>query len=90
MELTGQSKSDPALPSSFITDAINMSFDRPTMWYVWSYDNNSRGQPVNLAEKFFELIENTKIVVNGNMEVTILDLVETLLAHPEEVNIHVK
>lgn len=69
MELTGQSKSDSALPSSFITDAINMSLDNPTMWYVWSYANNGRGQPVNLAEEFFKLIGNTKIMVNGKDEI---------------------
>nr|MDD4352310.1 hypothetical protein [Candidatus Gracilibacteria bacterium] len=92
MELTGNNQNcDSSLPSDFLQEANKLKLHDPTIWYVWSYKNQSIfGQPVNLAEEFFTLLDNTKIIIENGCEVSILDLVETLLAHPEEVEIRIK
>jgi len=91
MELTGNQKCDPALPNNFVATLEALKIDRPVMWYAWSYpDGETFGKPINLAESFFKLLDETKIKVNGDCETTILELVETLLAHPEEVKIHIQ
>ena len=92
MELTGNNQNcDSALPSDFLREANKLELHDPTIWYVWSYKTKSTfGQPINLAESFFNLLDETKITIENGCEVSILDLVETLLAHPEEVSIRVR
>jgi len=91
MELTNNNKNcDSALPPEFVTAANKLGL-QPHMWYVWTYrEAGIFGKPVNLAESFFNLLDETKITIENGCEVSILDLVETLLAHPEEVSIRVR
>ena len=91
MELTNNNKNcDSALPPEFVTAANKLGL-QPHMWYVWTYQEAGIfGKPVNLAESFFNLLDETKITIENGCEVSILDLVETLLAHPDEVSIRVR
>lgn len=90
MELTNNNeKCDSALPSGFVS--VIRQLDLQPIWYVWTYQNSGAfGRPINLTESFFSLLDKTKITVQNGLEVSILDLVETLLTHPEEVEIKIK
>lgn len=92
MELTGNNQNcDSSLPSDFLQEANKLKLHDPTIWYVWSYKtHNVFGNPVNLAEEFFTLLDETFITLEGGFKVSIIDLVETLLAHPEDVKIQIK
>lgn len=91
MELVGCQNCDPAIPLQTLQTMLDLKIDRPAFWYAWSYeDAPCFGKPVNLAALFFHLLDETKITVNDDCEVTILDLVETLLAHPENVTVQVR
>lgn len=83
---------DSAIPLDWSRAVRALHVSKPDFWYVWSYlQNGTYNQPVHLGEAFFDLLGETKITVNGdNQSASILDLVETLLAHPEEVKITIK
>lgn len=82
---------DSAIPIDWSRSVRALHVSRPEFWYVWSYlKDGTYHKPVHLGEKFFNLLQDTPVTVNGDSQVTILDLIETLLAHPEEVTITIK
>lgn len=99
MELLGLNtgRVDVAIPNDFEAEMRQHDISRPDFWFVWSYENQEEpitrmnyGKPVHLGEAFINKLTETKILVNGLQQVTLMDLVETLLAHPEEVKITIK
>lgn len=92
MELTGLNKGcDPALPGSFCLAMSEHKIDRSAFWYVWSYIKDDKYcEPIHLGERFIQKLEETQITLKDGCEVSLMDLVETLLAHPEEVSIQIK
>lgn len=93
MELLGMKQMvDSAIPLEWSRAARGLGVSKPDFWYVWSYlQNGTYNKPVHLGESFFQLLDETKITVNGdNHCASILDLVETLLAHPEDVKITIR
>ena len=83
---------DSAIPLDWSRAARQLGVSKPDFWYVWSYlQDGTYNKPIHLGESFFQLLDETKITVNGdNRSASILDLIETLLAHPEDVEITIK
>lgn len=82
---------DSAIPNDFEAIMRQHDISRPDFWFVWSYQNKSiSGQPIHLGEEFVNKLTETKILVNGLQQITLMDLIETLLANPEEVQITYK
>lgn len=92
MELTGLNKScDPSIPNSFCLAMNEHKIERADFWYVWSYmEHDNYCKPIHLGERFIQRLEDTRITLKNNYEVSLMDLIETLLTHPEEVTIDVR
>ncbi len=51
---------DYALPNSFVEDYKNLLNIDPQPFFVWCYVNSIFGYPINLAEKFYMIYQNTQ------------------------------
>lgn len=92
MELTDLNAGcDSALPGSFVLAMSEHKIERAAFWFVWSYlKGDSYLKPIHLGERFIQKMEDTKITLADNAEVSIMDLVETLMANPQDVTITIK
>lgn len=93
MELTGLNGGcDPALPGSFCLAMSEHKIERAAFWYVWSYlKDDNYCKPIHLGERLIQKLEETRITVNkSTWDVSLMDLVETLLANPQDVDITIR
>lgn len=93
MELTGLNGGcDSALPGSFCLAMSEHKIERAAFWYVWSYrKDDNYCKPIHLGERLIQKLEETRITVNkSTWDVSLMDLVETLLANPQDVDITIR
>lgn len=93
MELTGLNGGcDSALPGSFCLAMSEHKIERAAFWYVWSYlKDDHYCEPIHLGERLMQVLEETKIAINkGSLEVSLMDLIETLLANPQDIDITIR
>jgi len=87
MELLGLNLKavDPATPRSFLEVMLDSKVPRAEFWFAW-YQN----APIHLGEEFVIMMDATKVTLTDGAEVTLMSLIETIIAHPEEVKITIK
>ncbi len=87
MELLGLNLKavDTATPRSFLEVMLDSKVPRAEFWFAWY-----RNAPIHLGEEFVIMMDATKVTVNGESEITLMSLIETIIAHPEEVKITLK
>lgn len=91
MRLTGLDHGvDSALPQPWLDKMTQMglNYNDALFWYAWQYQKSPSG-PTNLAEALVEKMQETQISASHG-KCSILDLVQTLLDHPENVEIRIK
>ena len=76
---------DTELPRSFIEVMMDSQVPRPEFWFAW-YQN----KPIHLGEEFVIMLTATKVTLKHGSEMSLMDLIETIIAHPEEVKITIK
>ena len=92
MRLTGLDHGvDSAIPERWADQMVHqmgLDYHSVIMYYAWQYQKSPSG-PINLAEALVEKMQETQISAShGNC--SILDLVQTLLDHPENVEIRIR
>lgn len=91
MRLTGLDHGvDSDLPQPWLDKMTRMglNYGDVLFWYAWQYQKSPSG-PTNLAEALVEKMQETQISASHG-KCSILDLVQTLLDHPENVEIRIK
>lgn len=59
---------DYALPQDWVNELMENRID-PRPYFVWDYNENKYGQPLNLAERFVEKFNNLpKAIGNANLD----------------------
>ena len=98
MKLTGNDRGvDSALPHPWLdkmSREMLIDYDSARFWYAYSYKNNSGGKPVHLGEELIHKMGEVIIDIrdrDGNIvsAYTILGIVESLLKHPDKVEIRI-
>jgi hypothetical protein len=87
MELLGLNLKavDTAVPRSFLEVMLDSKVPRAEFWFAW-YQN----APIHLGEEFVIMMDATKVMLTDGSEVSLMALIETIIAHPEEVKITIK
>ena len=87
MELLGLNLKavDPATPRSFLEVMLDSKVPRAEFWFAWH-----RNAPIHLGEEFVIMMDATKVTLTNGSEITLMDLIETIIAHPDEVKITLK
>ena len=91
MRLTGLDHGvDSAIPERWADQMVQMGLDYHSviMYCVWQYQKSPSG-PAHLGEALIEKMQETQVPVS-NCKCSILDLVQTLLDHPENVEIRIR
>ena len=98
MKLTGNDRGvDSALPQPWLdkmSKEMELPYDSVMFWYAYSYKGNSYGKPIHLGEELIHKMGEVIIDIrdrDGNIvsAYTILGIVETLLKHPDKVEIRI-
>jgi len=76
---------DTELPRSFIEVMMDSQVPRPEFWFAW-YQN----KPIHLGEEFVIMLTATKVTLKHGSEMSLMDLIEAIIAHPEDVEINFK
>ena len=91
MRLTGLDHGvDSAIPERWADQMVQMGLNYHSLitYCVWQYQKSPSG-PTHLGEALIEKMQETQISAShGNC--SILDLVQTLLDHPENVEIRIR
>ena len=67
--------SDMALPEMFVTDARNLLNIDVRPYYVWCYAHNKvAGEPINLAERFYQMYQRIPYLLKAAEEKVIDDI----------------
>ena len=98
MRLTNNNDNvDSALPEPWLQKLEQLGLDRhETLYsYAYSFKQNSRGKAINLPLEFLRLLDNTKTNVNWargktTLEVSLLDIVISLLENQDTIEINAK
>ena len=90
MELLGLNLKavDTAVPRSFLEIMLDSKIPRAEFWFAWY-----RNAPIHLGEEFVIMMGDTKVEVHVNdytQTLSLMDLIEMLIAHPEGVKITIK
>ena len=87
MELLGLNLKavDTAVPRSFLEIMLDNKVPRAEFWFAWY-----RNAPIHLGEEFIIMMDATKVTLTDGSEVSLMSLIETIVAHPEEVKITIK
>lgn len=87
MELLGLNLKavDTAVPKSFLEVMLDNKVTRAEFWFAW-YQN----APIHLGEEFVIMMDTTKVYMADGSRMSLLSLIETIIAHPEEVKITIK
>jgi catalase (peroxidase I) len=91
MRLTGLDHGvDSALPQHWLDKMAQMglNYSNALFWYAWQYQKSPSG-PIHLGEELLNTMEETQIHLTNGGNISILDLVKTLLDHPDNVMIRV-
>jgi hypothetical protein len=91
MRLTGLDHGvDSALPQPWLDKMTQMglNYDDVRFWYAFQYQKSPSG-PVHLGEALLKKMEETLCLIYGE-EITVLDLVKTLISRPDDVTIGVE
>jgi hypothetical protein len=82
---------DSAIPNSFFKVMSDHKISRPDFWFAWSYlEDTVAGTPIHLGERFVNMLDESKVTLTDGIEVSLMDLIETIIAHPEEVKITIE
>jgi hypothetical protein len=87
MELLGLNLKavDTAVPRSFLEIMLDNKVPRAEFWFAWYRDAH-----IHLVEEFVIMLNATKVTLKHGSEVSLMSLIETIIAHPEEVKITIK
>ena len=54
-------------------------------------DRRNACKPIHLGERLVQVLEETKITINkGSLEVSLMDLIDSLLANPQDIDITIR
>jgi hypothetical protein len=87
MELLGLNLKtvDTELPRSFIEVMLDSQVSNPERWFAWYQD-----KPIHLGEELYCMLNATKVTLKHGSEMSLMDLIEAIIAHPEDVEINFK
>jgi hypothetical protein len=87
MELLGLNLKavDTAVPRSFLEIMLDSKVPRAEFWFAWY-----RNAPIHLGEEFVIKMDATKVTLKHGSEMSLMDLIEAIIAHPEDVEINFK
>ena len=92
MRLTGLDHGvDSAIPERWADQMVHqmgLNYHSVIMYYAWQYQQSPSG-PAHLGEALIEKMQETQVPVS-NGKCSILDLVQTLLDYPENVEIRIR
>lgn len=76
---------DSEVPRSFLEVMLESKVPRAEFWFAWY-----RNAPIHLGEEFLIMMKATKVYMADGSQMSLLSLIETIIAHPEEVKITIK